>query len=179
MLNLLKEIEENPRITQRSLAQELGIALGLMNTYLKRSIKKGWIRANQVSPKRISYFLTSEGLSEKSKMVKDYLSRSMTFFREAKTQCEELLRVCEKSSWEKIALVGEGDLAEIIMLVSVGTPIHFELCSLKGDFENYDAVVVTDIITPQGTYDLLRKQVKESQLLTLELLHISRKRPKT
>jgi len=64
MVHLLSEIDRNPSFTQRSLASELGIALGLMNHYLKRCITKGWIRASQISPRRISYFLTSEGFAE-------------------------------------------------------------------------------------------------------------------
>jgi DNA-binding MarR family transcriptional regulator len=66
MAYLLSEIERNPSFTQRGLAGELNIALGLMNQYLKRCITKGWIRASQVSPRRITYFLTPEGFKEKA-----------------------------------------------------------------------------------------------------------------
>src|SRR3546814_5378803 len=96
MVHLLSEIERNPSFTQRGLANELGIALGLMNQYLKRCVTKGWIRASQVSPRRITYFLTSEGFKEKSSMVKDYLARSMTFFRYARTLCEDIFEVCKE-----------------------------------------------------------------------------------
>lgn len=65
MVHLLSEIDRNPSFTQRGLAQELGIALGLMNQYLKSCTAKGWIRASQISPRRISYFLTPEGFKEK------------------------------------------------------------------------------------------------------------------
>ena len=66
MVHLLSEIDRNPSFTQRGLAQDLGIALGLMNQYLKSCTAKGWIRASQISPRRISYFLTPEGFKEKS-----------------------------------------------------------------------------------------------------------------
>src|ERR1700737_3656898 len=95
MVHLLSEIERNPTFTQRGLSAELGIALGLMNQYLKRCITKGWVRASRVSPKRISYFLTPEGFKEKSQMVTDYLARSLTFFRDARTQCEEVFIECK------------------------------------------------------------------------------------
>jgi len=101
MVQLLSEIERNPSFTQRGLAGELGIALGLMNQYLKRCITKGWVRASQISPRRITYFLTPQGFSEKSLMVTDYLSRSMAFFRDARAQCEEIFEKCEKQQWKK------------------------------------------------------------------------------
>lgn len=172
LVHLLSEIERNPSITQRGLAGELGIALGLMNQYLKRCVTKGWVRASQVSPRRLSYFLTPEGFREKSQMVAGYLSRSLTFFRDARVECEDVLTKCEVLGWHRLALVGEGDLADIVQLVARSTNVSV-FCS-GGDFAAYDAVMVTDVVNPQETYNSLKDQVKAERLLTLPLLHISR-----
>lgn len=174
MVHLLTEIEGNPSFTQRGLASELGIALGLMNHYLKSCVTKGWIRATQISPRRISYFLTPEGFKEKSHMVKDYLARSLTFFRDAKTQCETLFAECQQKGWQKIGLVGAGDLADIAQLVAQGINLDVSLVSQNGDLKAYDAILVTDVMNPQGAYDALRDKVDPNRLLTLYLLHISR-----
>src|SRR3989338_10731562 len=80
VLRLLSALDKNPETSQRKLASDLGIALGLINTYLKKCVVKGWVRATQVSAKRIGYFLTTDGFAEKSHMVKDYLARSVSFF---------------------------------------------------------------------------------------------------
>lgn len=174
MVHLLTEIEGNPSFTQRGLASELGIALGLMNHYLKSCVTKGWIRATQVSPRRISYFLTPEGFKEKSHMVKDYLARSLTFFRDARTQCETLFAECQQKGWQKIGLVGAGDLADIAQLVAQGINLEVSLVSQNGDLKAYDAILVTDVMNPQSAYDALREKVDPNRLLTLYLLHISR-----
>jgi DNA-binding MarR family transcriptional regulator len=174
MVHLLTEIEGNPSFTQRGLASELGIALGLMNHYLKSCVTKGWIRATQVSPRRISYFLTPEGFKEKSHMVKDYLARSLTFFRDARTQCETLFAECQQKGWQKIGLVGAGDLADIAQLVAQGINLEVSLVSQNGDLKAYDAILVTDVMNPQSAYDALRDKVDPNRLLTLYLLHISR-----
>jgi hypothetical protein len=174
MVHLLSEIERNPSFTQRGLAGELNIALGLMNHYLKRCVTQGWIRASQLSPRRISYFLTSEGFKEKSHMVKDYLERSMTFFRDARAQCDEALQLCKSRGWSKIALVGAGDLADIAQLVASGNAFTLDVVSTKTDLKQYDAVIVTDVINPQGTYDAISHQIECHRLLVLNLLHISK-----
>ena len=174
MVHLLSEVERNPSFTQRGLAAELGIALGLMNQYLKRCVTKGWIRASQVSPRRISYFLTPEGFKEKSQMVTDYVARSLTFFRDARTQCEVIIAECQNQGWCKLALVGEGDLADIVKLVVYGTPIQVFVVDRTADLKGFDAVLITDVLTPQGTYDVLKTKVAYNRLLTLSLLHISR-----
>ena len=44
MLGLLKAVHENDQSTQRVLAKQVGMALGLVNTYLKRCIKKGYVK---------------------------------------------------------------------------------------------------------------------------------------
>lgn len=174
MVHLLSEIERNPSFTQRGLAGELNIALGLMNQYLKRCVTKGWVRASQVSPRRIAYFLTPEGFKEKSHMVKDYLARSMTFFRDARAQCEEAFEHCKAQGWSRVALVGEGDLSDIAKLVASGSDFTIEVVPVKDDLKKYDAVMVTDIMNPQGTYDTIKHKVEYHRLLTLNLLHISK-----
>lgn len=174
MVHLLSEIERNPTFTQRGLAADLGIALGLMNHYLKRCVTKGWIRASQISPKRITYFLTPEGFKEKSHMVTDYLGRSFTFFRDARSQCEAVFADCKMQNWLRVALVGEGDLADIARLVVQGMGIHTQVMDISADFKNFDAVLITDVMNPQGTYEALKDKVDYSRLLVLKLLHISR-----
>lgn len=174
MVHLLSEIERNPSFTQRRLAGELNIALGLMNQYLKRCVTQGWVRASQVSPRRITYFLTPEGFKEKSHMVKDYLARSMTFFRDARTQCEEAFTHFKAQGWSKIALVGEGDLSDIAKLVASGSDFTIDVASTQTNLKKYDAVIVTDVMNPQGTYDAIKHKVDYHRLLTLNLLHISK-----
>ena len=174
MVHLLSEIERNPSFTQRGLAGELNIALGLMNQYLKRCMTKGWIRASQISPRRITYFLTPEGFREKSHMVKDYLARSMIFFRNAHAQCDDMFSFCQTQKWSQIALVGEGDLSDIVKLVASKYGFMVDVVSTESDFKPYDAVIITDIIDPQGTYDVMKHKVDYHRLLTLDLLHISR-----
>lgn len=174
MMHLLSEIERTSCFTQRSLASELNIALGLMNQYLKRCVTKGWVRATQISPRRISYFLTPEGFKEKSDMVKDYLARSMTFFRDAKGQCEEAFEFCSTQKWSKIALVGIGDLADIAKLVALGTSMLVDIVSIDADLKNYDAIIITDVNNPQGVYDEIKHRIELHRLLILKLLHISK-----
>ena len=174
MVHLLSEIERNPSFTQRGLAGELGIALGLMNQYLKRCTSQGLVRVSQISPRRISYFLTPKGLKEKSLMVKDYLARSLTFFRDAKIQCEEAAKHCNSLEWCNIALVGTGDLADIARLVFQGAGLNVNVVDVNENLDQYDAILVTDISAPQNTYDILRNRINCQNILVLKLLHISR-----
>lgn len=177
VLHMLSEIADNPRIKQRALATELGIALGLMNTYIKRCVNKGWVRIRQISPKRIVYFLTPEGFIEKSRMVRGYLSNSFSFFRAARTEIEAIFAECHQRGWKKIALIGVGDLADIAKLVAIDTNLELCVARVDDNLSHYDAVMITDIQNPQNTFEILNSKVDLHRLLILDLLHIFRPIP--
>lgn len=179
MVQLLSKIESNPSFTQRGLAADLDIALGLMNQYLKRCLTKGWVRVSQISPRRLSYFLTPEGFTEKSRMVSEYLANSFMFFRDAKLQCEEIFAYCQQNNWNNIGLLGAGDLADIAILIGQNlglnisvTPDIAKITILE--LKNFDAVLITDLTNPQASYDSVKQAIDFDRLLTIDLLKISK-----
>ena len=115
-LGVLSAIEENERATQRAISEELGIALGLANAYLKRCVKKGFVKVQHIPANRYAYYLTPTGFAEKSRLTADYLSMSFNFFRSSREQCAEQFAACQNRRWTRIALAGCGDLAEIFTL---------------------------------------------------------------
>ena len=192
-LGLLNAVEENPALTQRSVASDLGIALGLANAYLKRCIRKGLIKVTQVPANRYAYYLTPSGFAEKSRLTGQYLSASFNFFRRARAQCAEILTACEGRNWRRVALAGASDLAEIAALCArdhdleligvvdpscesdrfAGLPVVARLKELGP----VSAVIVTDLRTPQLAFDTLAETLPVERVLTPRLLRISRARP--
>src|SRR5213592_4540261 len=116
VLSVLTSVEHDSAITQRKLAHELGIALGLANAYLRRCVRKGLVKMRQVPINRYAYYLTPQGFAEKSRLTAEYLSVSFNFFRRARGDCAVLLRQCAARGWRRVALYGAGDLAEIAVL---------------------------------------------------------------
>ena len=88
--------------------------LGLANTYFQRVLKKGWVRAKQVKPRRWLYFLTPQGALEKSRLSLSYLHRTLDSFRELKRKGDEHLRILSKKGVSGIHLCGEDDLTEVL-----------------------------------------------------------------
>ncbi len=123
-LTLFNTVENSPEINQRKLAQELDISLGLTNTYFQRVLKKGWIRAKQVKPRRWLYFLTPQGALEKSRLSLSYMHRTLESFRELKIKGDEHLRILSEKAVTGIHLCGENDLTEIISFCFTGFKIE-------------------------------------------------------
>src|SRR5262249_51283838 len=84
MLGLLESVERGGEQSQRRLASELGIALGLVNAYIKRCINKGLLKVGEAPARRYAYYLTPRGFAEKSRLTVEYLSYSFSLFRRAK-----------------------------------------------------------------------------------------------
>ena len=57
-LEILDIVQRNEQVSQRHLARQLGVALGLANSYLKRCVKKGWVKVQQAPANRYLYYLT-------------------------------------------------------------------------------------------------------------------------
>ena len=113
-LTLFNTVENSPEINQRQLAQELDVSLGLTNTYFQRVLKKGWVRAKQVKPRRWLYFITPQGVLEKSRLSLSYMHRTLQSFRELKSKGDEHLKILSEKGVQGIHLCGDKDLTEVL-----------------------------------------------------------------
>ena len=123
-LTLFNTVECSPEINQRQLALELDVSLGLTNTYFQRVLKKGWILAQQVKPRRWLYFLTPQGALEKSRLSLSYLHRTLNSFRELKSKGDEHLKILSEKGVKGIHLCGDNDLTEVLSYCFSGFEIE-------------------------------------------------------
>lgn len=200
MLGVLSAIEEDDHATQRAISQDLGIALGLTNAYLKRCVRKGFIKVRQIPANRYTYYLTRQGFAEKSRLTAEYLSTSFNFFRSSREQIAGLFRVCKQKRWTRVALAGVGDLAEIATLCrredyeleiigiintaarnnETDIPNHvagLPVVDRLTDLPKIHAVIITDIKDAQRVFDGLIKAIPPERVLTAPLLNVSREQP--
>lgn len=170
VLGLLESVERDGAQSQRKLASDLGIALGLVNAYLKRCVKKGLLKIGEVPPRRYAYYLTPHGFAEKSRLTVEYLSSSFSFFRRAREDCSSVLKAAHARGWNRIALIGVSDLAEVATICAleqgltivavvdaeaeatrdrfVGIPVVRSLDAVPGGF---DALIITDLASTRET----------------------------
>lgn len=112
-LKLLEAVEQDSHVTQRGLANRLGIALGLANIYVKRLMRKGYIKCVNVQPNRISYLITPRGIAEKARLTYEYMDYSLHLYRVVRQHLREVLRECADS---RVAIYGRGEAAELSYL---------------------------------------------------------------
>jgi DNA-binding MarR family transcriptional regulator len=194
VLGLLESVERDGAQSQRKLASELGIALGLVNAYLKRCVKKGLLKVGQAPARRYAYYLTPHGFAEKSRLTVEYLSSSFSFFRRAREDCSSVLRNAQARGWKRIALVGVSDLAEIAILCAleqgmtiaavvdanfaserfVGVPVVKTLAAVPGGFET---LVVTDLQATSESVQAVAAEFDVDRVLVPAVLRVRISRP--
>ncbi len=192
-LGLLNAIQGDNKFTQRSVAKDLGIALGLANAYLKRCVKKGYVKLSKIPPNRYAYYLTPTGFAEKSRLTSEFLSQSFRFFREARDQYTEIMASCTDRGWRRVAFCGDGDLAEIASLCNKDFPIEIVgiiagadedaeassqgIATALAELGDIDAVVITELKTPQVTFNALTTAIPVMRILMPDMLDIARSMP--
>jgi DNA-binding MarR family transcriptional regulator len=188
-LGLLNAVHDNEAITQRRAAKDLGVALGLINAYLKRCVKKGYVKVRQIPRNRVAYYLTPTGFAEKSRLSAEFLFQSFSLFRQARNEYAELFGQCARNGWTRIVLFGAGDLAEIAALCAHEHPIELvgvvdskaetelsnglNVLSDLPDPKAIDALVITDLRGPQEAFDEASRIFPKDRVLVPNLLGVT------
>lgn len=188
VLRVLDVIERDRNVTQRRVASELGIALGLANAYLKRCARKGFIKVSNVPTRRYAYYLTPQGFAEKSRLTASYLSHSFSFFRRAREQFGAIFVEAVARHQTQVLLLGTGDLADIARLVVAEHAVNIvgvcsdvedeaSLSSALTSFGRVDAVIVTALEHPQVVFDVARAVLGSSRVYAPNMLRLQVSKP--
>jgi DNA-binding MarR family transcriptional regulator len=120
-LEILTAIGEQQPLTQRALAERVGVALGLTNLYLKRLAKKGYVkiadfRHKPAAGKRLRYILTARGIAEKSRLTYEHAAYALRLYAQARQTLRESLSLVPQRGLKRVALYGTGEAAELAYL---------------------------------------------------------------
>lgn len=93
---VLKLLAENPHLSQRELARELGISLGKVNYCLQALIEKGMVKVgnfkNSQNKYAYAYLLTPKGIEDRAKVTARFLNRKLAEYETLQAEIENLRR---------------------------------------------------------------------------------------
>lgn len=162
ILKLFDALIENNSQSQRDLSKKLNYSLGIVNSILKQTIKKGYIKVVSGDRGRLKYNLTLSGKARRSILSYEYVLYSIRYYNETRNKIKTLFCKFEEDKIKAIILIGTGELAEIAYITAkekclvingiiddknlnfrfIDLPI-LDLSILNQN--QYDAVVITDI----------------------------------
>jgi predicted transcriptional regulator len=188
--DLLARIDDGDALNQRTLARELNIALGMANAYVRRCVRKGYVKIRQVPPNRYAYYLTPTGFAEKSRLTAEFLSDSFRFIRRARSQYAGLYEICVNQNWRRLALAGVSELADTALLsardyqVSLigmiepkrvgGSFLGLPVVAQPAALGELDAVLLTGLDSPHETQAWLAGLIPPERILAPALLGLDK-----
>jgi DNA-binding MarR family transcriptional regulator len=113
---LMSEIAGEETLSQREISRRLGIAVGLVNSYLKNLVSKGYVRVKNFPSNRYAYLLTPQGLAEKSRLAYQHLSYFTNLYTAARQDYLDLFRSLESGGVRQVVFCGVDEVAEIAYL---------------------------------------------------------------
>jgi len=123
-LRILEEIGKKEVPSQRDIARNLNISLGLVNSFIKRLVRKGYLKITTIPSNRVKYLLTPKGAVEKTRLTYAYIQYSYQFYKDARIKLKQLFSELSEKNLKRIVFYGATDLAEIAFLSLQETPIQ-------------------------------------------------------
>jgi DNA-binding MarR family transcriptional regulator len=184
-LQILDELSNDDSLTQRDLSSRLGIALGLVNSYIKNLVAKGYITVKTIPAKRYAYYLTPKGFAEKTRLTYDLLHDYTRIYREARKNLKQLFHDLQAEGKKKVIFAGTDEVAEIAYITLQETSL--ELAAV-GDTEEtgkdffgrkvhalttiverpYDCVVITTYVKKDKVYqELIKNGVRKRDIRSI------------
>ena len=132
-LKILEKVEDERPPSQRDMAKDLNVSLGLVNSFIKRLAKKGYFKITTIPKNRIKYILTPKGAAEKTRLTYLYIQHSYKFYKDARQKLRDLFSDFESQGVKRIVFYGASDLAEVAYLSLQETVI--ELVAIVDDLK--------------------------------------------
>ncbi len=115
-LLLLDEISKGEPLSQRDLSRRLNIALGLVNSYIKNLVSKGYVTISQIPAKRYMYYLTPTGFAEKTRLTYHLLQDYTNIYRNARRDFRRLFDSLQRQGVTAVCFAGMDEVTEIAYL---------------------------------------------------------------
>jgi DNA-binding PadR family transcriptional regulator len=104
----------------------LGVAVGSVNWYLKRLIRKGYVKATRMERRRLKYLVTPRGLALKARLTSQYVEASLRVYRELRQAARETLAQVHSKGYTAVRVDGKDEVMEIFRLTCLEEGVRVE-----------------------------------------------------
>lgn len=113
---LLNEIAQDSMVTQANLSKRLGIAVGSVNWYIKRLIRRGWVKVSHLNRTRLKYDLTPEGMRVFTQRAMLYARDSLKVYSQFREKAKALVAELQQQGICEVHLAGNDEMMDIMRL---------------------------------------------------------------
>jgi len=165
-LRILEEVEKTPNLSQRALAKNLNVALGVANACIHTLVRKGMIKTSGDNNRSITYHLTKKGILRKSMLAMEWTKNTIGFYREARQQVALKLTNLSDKGVKTVVLYGVNELTEIAAIVASEANIE-----ILGIINNDDLNSKDNLLgVPIGDTKLIKDKNPDAVVVCVELI---------
>ena len=124
--NIAQVLETTPNASQRTLAEQVGMSVGLMNAVLKRFVERGWIMLSNVNKRKLSYALTAAGAAELAERTRAFARRTFQIAHDYNKAVRDLVESAKTQGKSKIVLLGESYITFLLEYACTSAGIALE-----------------------------------------------------
>src|SRR5512141_2617540 len=124
--DLLNEIGQDPMVTQASLSNRLGIAVGSVNWYIKRLIQRGWVKVSHLDRTRLKYDLTPDGMAIFTQRAVSYARDSLGVYSDFRNKAKQLVADLKEQGIKRVYLDGDDSMMDILRLTCIEGGLDFD-----------------------------------------------------
>jgi len=154
---ILDLIEKNKDITQREIANQIGVAVSMVNSYVDEYEKKGLIKRKYISTKTVEYFVTKRGIERRKVLNISYLNDSLNVYKSANENIVVFLNQIINRGFKRILLYGAGEVAEIILQsITIDRDVDIDILGIIDDdlVKQNTSLVNTHIIPIESVFNI-------------------------
>jgi DNA-binding MarR family transcriptional regulator len=122
---ILKTIEADASVSQRKLSSQMELNVASVNFALKNLIQKGFVTKVGENQRRTKYYITPEGLREKTHLAYKFYCQNIPFYNEVRNDIEARIVDVTKGKEIDIAIYGTSELSEIVYTVVSKMGLNF------------------------------------------------------
>lgn len=141
---LLNEIAQDSMVTQSSLSDRMGIAIGSVNWYIKRLIHRGWVKVSHLDRTRLKYDLTPEGMAVFTQRALSYAHDSLKIYGNYREKAKLLALDLKQNDIKQVYIEGNDEVMDILRLTCIEAGIQINEAPngvvLKVDGQGYRIV---------------------------------------
>ena len=115
---ILKTIEVDSSVSQRKLSSQMELNVSSVNYALQNLVKKGFVTMTGENARRTEYYITPEGLREKTQLAYKFFGRNIPYYKEVRNDIESKISQAINGKSSNIAIYGANELSEIAYMVA-------------------------------------------------------------
>jgi len=154
---LLNEIAQDSMVTQASLSDRLGIAVGSVNWYIKRLVHRGLVKVSHLDRTRLKYDLTPEGMAVFTQRALYYARDSLKIYSDFRKKAKLLVKELEQQGIKQAYIDGDDEIVDILRLTCIEAGIRLletpNGVMIKVDGQDYRLISTADL-----TADIKQKE---------------------